>query len=119
MSGNTNYPKCNLEVNGQEYYEEGLDKLGSALSVPFLISATLCACICSLIFGFVGYNTYNTTKQYTAGVVILYIIAICCLSSFFSNLYQTYKARRRLLEPPKNPNNRPCWSAKYNQLIMS
>ena len=119
MSGNTNYPACNLEVNGEEYYEEGLNKLGSAFSIPFLISAMLCACICSLIFGFVGYNTYNTTKQYTAGVVILYIIAICCVSSFFSNVYNFYVAKKRIEEPPKNANNRPCWSNKYNQLIMN
>ncbi len=119
MSGNTNYPACNLEVNGEEYYEEGLTKLGSAFSIPFLMGAVLCACVCSLIFGFVGYNTYNTTKQYTAGVVILYIIALCCVSSFIGNSYSLYKAKKKIEEPPKNANNRPCWSNKYNQLIMS
>ena len=101
---NSDYPKCNLTVNGEEYYEPGLGTLGTALSIPFLLSLVICACVLSLIFGGVGYNTYNTTKKYSFGVILLIILTLCCFSSFIGNLISLYKAKNKV-EKPENKDS--------------
>ena len=112
---NSNYPICNSTVNGEEYYED-FGKFGAALSIPFILSSAFCTCITSLIFAYVGYNTYNTTKQYTGGVILFILITICCLSSFIGNLVNLYKARNRV-EKPDNKDRRPCVSQNNSKLI--
>ena len=110
-----NYPECNSTVNGEEYYTD-FGIFGAALSIPFLLSSAFCTCIISLIFAYAGYNTYNTTKQYSAGVILFILIAICCLSSFIGNLVNLYKAKTKV-EEPENKGKRPCISKNGNLIV--
>ena len=113
-----NYPKCNLTVNGEEYYTSIGDKLGSLfIGLPLILGSILCTCVLSIIFGGVGYNTYKTTKKYTFGVILLIILTICCFSSFISNIGNYYNTKKKITSPDIK-DDRPCFSQNSGKLIV-
>jgi amino acid transporter len=118
------YPKCNLTINGNEYYDNKLVEstgkaVGSIFAFPFVLMSAFCTFILSIIFIIVGYKSHKKSDKYTSWVVIAYIIGICCLSSFVSNLVQLYKIKHNLNMVPENPDRRPCISSSdYKTVIV-
>lgn len=109
----TGYPICNVTVNGKEYYDDKvLETVGQAVvsvfTLPTVLAMLCCSCILSTTFMIVARNSHKKSQTYTTWVVIAYIIALCCLSTFVLNLYSLYKIKKSLNMIPENPDRRPC-----------
>ncbi len=115
---NSNYPDCNLTINGEEYYTSVGEKIATLfIGLPVILGSIVCTCVLSIIFGAVGYNTYNTTKKYTFGVILLIILTVCCFLSLISSIGNYFKTKKDLTTPDKK-NERPCFSQKNGKLIV-
>lgn len=134
------FNRCNVSVNSEEYYYDNLNitkKLGSALSIPFLMSSSFINIIFIIIFLVVGISSYNShnknnlqsnqtssvpkrgffSKIGNPSIIIAIIFVLCCTSSFIRTIIGIYKAKANLNLVEKNPNSRPCYSDKEKKII--
>lgn len=117
------YPKCNVNINGNEYYDKKVFEsagkaVGSLFVLPSFLMSACCTCILSTTFIILGYNLHEKSQEYTTMNIIIYIIAICCLSLFISNLFNIYKLKKNLSMIPENPDRRPCISSSVNNSLI-
>ena len=117
------YPKCNITINGNEYYDEKVmdsagKAVGSVIAAPFILSFICCTCVLSSLFMFIGYNSYEKSHEYSGLIIFVYILAICCFSSMISSIYSLYKVKKNITLIPENQNRRPCISSKDEKIIV-
>jgi beta-lactamase regulating signal transducer with metallopeptidase domain len=138
------YNKCNLTVNGEEYYNKSLEKVGTLVSIPFIISMILCSLLFILILSSLGVSIYNnnsnvvttinTTRntdgttiststsdvapksKFSAGLIIVIICCLCCYSSLITNIFNLVSANKKLKLKSKE-QQRPCYSDKQHKII--
>ena len=86
------------------------------------MSSCCCAIIFTLIFSIWGYTHHRAVKEYSAGVIILIVLAlICCLSVAYDS-YKYYKIKGDINKGTQMKNSaddkqRPCYSSSKKIII--
>ena len=120
---NNKFPTCNLTIKGEEYYDNKVPTIkgksfGSKVVLPMVLISLCCTCMLSTIFLTIGYRSQKILYKYTPWVIIAYILAFCCFSSFIGNIVHLYKIKKNFNVTPNNPNRRPCISSSDNNILI-
>jgi hypothetical protein len=112
------YYYCNTTSNNKEYYmspESVGNKVGSVLSIPFLISSIISISSFVIIFGAVALSLKygSKEKKTTTGVIIFVVLFFICLLSMISSIVSVILNINEI----KDKGERPCYSKDKKQLI--
>ena len=108
---------CNFVLNGEEYYSKSINSVGSAVSLPFIISSIFVSFIFIICAIYFTYSTYKIANKFTTPTILLLILGLCCLSSFVNAIINYFNAKNELKDTSNSNLERPCFSVQKQMLI--